>query len=209
MTLQKVKKLLIIGAGGHGKVVADIAKRMGVYSKIAFRDDDKEIKSVLGYPCEGTISELEIEKKETEVFVAIGNAVVREKVTSFVRENGFKIPTLVHPNAVIGDGVQIGCGTVVMAGVVINADARIGRGVIVNTSSSIDHDCVLGDFTHIAVGAHVAGSVKIGKGCWIGAGAVLSNDLSLASGVTIGVGAVVIRDITEVGTYVGVPVRKL
>lgn len=207
--MQDRKKLLIIGAGGHGKVVANIAKCLGIYSEIVFLDDNEERQSVQGYPCKGTISDLETEGKESEVFVAIGNAAIREKIFSFVNEKGFKIPTLLHPDAVIGEGVQIGCGTVVMAGVVINADARIGKGAIVNTSSSIDHDCVVEDFTHIAVGAHIAGNVKIGKGCWIGAGAVLNNNLSLTSGVTIGAGAVVIRDIIEAGTYVGVPARKL
>lgn len=207
--MQNGKKLLIIGAGGHGKVVADIAKSLGKYAEIAFLDDDKEIKSVLRYSCVGTVEYLQTEPKETEVFIAIGNASIRERVILFVKEQGFEIATLIHPNAVIGSDVRIGSGTAVMAGVVVNAGVRIGEGVIVNTSSSVDHDCVVGDFSHIAVGAHVAGTVTIGEKCWIGAGAVVSNNISLAANVTIGAGGVVISDIDEKGTYVGVPVRKL
>lgn len=207
--MQNGKKLLIIGAGGHGKVIADIAKSLGKYVEIAFLDEDKEIKSVLEYPCVGTIEYLQIEAKETDVFVAIGNASIREKVSLLVREQGFEMATLIHPNAVIGSEVCVGSGTAVMAGAVVNAGARIGEGAIINTSSSVDHDCEVGDYTHIAVGAHVAGTVKIGEKSWIGAGAVISNNIKIAANVTIGAGGVVIRDIEENGTYVGVPVRKL
>lgn len=208
--MQNGKKLLIIGAGGHGKVIADIAKSLGRYAEIAFLDDDKEVSSVLGYPCIGSIEHLQtVTSNETEVFIAIGNASIREKMTVFVRKQGFGIATLIHPNAVIGSEVHIGSGTAVMAGAVVNAGAKIGESVIINTTSSVDHDCVVGDYTHIAVGAHVAGTVTIGEKCWIGAGAVISNNINLVANVTIGAGGVVIRDIEENGTYVGVPVRKL
>lgn len=207
--LNNEKKLLIIGAGGHGKVVADIANRIGEYSEIAFLDDDESITTVGRYLCEGTVDKLEIEPKQTEVFVAIGNAIIRRKVLERVEAEGFKIPILVHPNAIIGDEVELGHGTVVMAGAVINSGTQIGKGVIVNTSSSVDHDCIIGDYVHVAVGAHIAGSVCIGANSWIGAGGVVSNNVDIVSSVMIGAGGVVVKDIMESGTYIGVPVKKL
>jgi acetyltransferase-like isoleucine patch superfamily enzyme len=95
-----------------------------------------------------------------------------------------------------------------MAGVVMNADASIGEGCIINTSSSVDHDNVLADFVHVSVGAHLAGTVKVGKGAWIGAGAVVSNNISICREALVGAGAVVVCDITEPGTYIGVPAKR-
>jgi len=203
------RRLLIIGAGGHGKVVADVASKINMYSDIAFLDDDTTIEAVGRYQCEGTVDKLKMESKQTEVFVAIGNAITRRKVMNFVEEEGFPIPTLIHPCAVLGEEVTVEYGTVVMAGAVINSGAKIGKGVIVNTSSSVDHDCAIDDFVHVAVGAHVAGTVHVGENSWIGAGAVLSNNITLTSDVVIGAGGVVIKDILKPGTYVGVPVKRL
>ena len=203
------KKLLIIGAGGHGKVVADIANRTGKYSEIAFLDDDESITAVGRYLCEGTVDKLKTEPKQTEVFVAIGNAIIRKRVLEKVEAEGFEVPVLVHPNAVLGEDVEMGYGTVVMAGAVINSGTQIGKGVIVNTSSSVDHDCTIGDFVHVAVGAHIAGSVCIGANSWIGAGGVISNNITITSDVMIGAGGVVVKDVKESGTYIGVPVKRL
>ena len=208
--MQKVgKKLLIIGAGGHGRVVADIANKMKVYSEIAFLDDDETKTSVWRYLCEGTVERLKEEPKQTEVFVAIGNGVTRRNVQNSIEKAGFRIPVLIHPCAVLGEDVKLDVGTVVMAGVVINSGVRIGKGVIVNTSSSVDHDCVIEDFVHIAVGTHVAGTVCIGENSWIGAGVIVSNNVNITRNTVIGAGAVVIQDIDESGTYVGVPAKRI
>ena len=109
----------------------------------------------------------------------------------------------------IFDAVVIGEGSIVMAGAVINPGTKIGRGVIVNTSSSVDHDCRIGDFVHIAVGAHLCGTVTAGEKTWIGAGATVINNISICNDCMIGAGAVIVKDITEQGTYVGVPARFL
>ena len=135
------------------------------------------------------------------------NAKTRKKLME--RDEGRTFPTLVHPNAVVAEGVEIGEGSVVMAGAVINPGVRIGRGCIVNTSSSIDHDCVIGGHCHIAVGAHLCGTVVVGEGTWIGAGATVSNNVNICSNATIGAGAVVIHDIEEEGTYIGVPAKNM
>ena len=96
-----------------------------------------------------------------------------------------------------------------MPNAVVNSSAKIGKGTIINTCASVDHDCEIGDFVHIACGAHIAGTVVVGNGTWVGIGASVSNNLSICGEVKIGAGAVVVKDITEQGTYVGVPARKI
>ena len=199
-----MKRLIIIGASGHGKVVAEIAKLNG-YEDIAFLDGNTSIRSCSGYPVIGTDAMLDM--FEGDVFVAVGNATVRERIMNKYKDRNF--PILIHPSAVIGKDVVIGAGSVIMAGTVINPSVILGQGVIVNTSSSIDHDCKVGDFVHIAVGAHLSGTVSIGAKTWIGAGAVVSNNVNICGGCTVGAGAVVIRDIDEPGTYVGVPAMAI
>lgn len=198
-----MKRLLIIGASGHGKVVADIARLNG-YQEIAFLDDNPEVEHCGQYPVIGTSND--VRDIDGDVIVAIGNAKIRRRIQQSIDSE--RIVTLIHPNAVVGDA-QIGRSTVVMAGAVINPGTVIGEGCIINTSSSVDHDCRIGNYVHIAVGAHIAGNVEIGDETWVGAGATVSNNVSVCSGSTVGAGAVVVSDITEPGTYVGVPVRRV
>lgn len=201
-------KLIIIGASGHGKVVADVAMHMKKYSSIAFLDDDESLKESLGIPVLGkTINAIDY-MRTADLFVAIGNAEKRKKIQDNLEKQGVLFTVLIHPNAIIGTNVHISAGTVIMAGGIVNSDARIGRGCIINTNSSVDHDCSLADFVHVSIGAHIAGGVTIGESTWIGAGATVSNNVKICSSCMIGAGAVVIHDIGEKGTYVGVPVRK-
>lgn len=193
-----MNRLTIIGASGHGKVVADIAGLNG-YTDIVFLDDNENAESCGGYKVIGKTSS----PVEGDIFVAIGNPTVRKRFSE-----GRNLVTLIHPHAVIAGDAVIGDGTVVMAGAVINPGAKIGKGAIINTCSSVDHDCVVGDYCHIAVGAHLCGTVNVGESAWIGAGATVSNNVSICSDCTIGAGCVVVKDITEPGTYVGVPARK-
>ena len=123
-------------------------------------------------------------------------------------ENGASVATLIHPSAIIGENVTVGKGSAIMAGAVVNPGTIIGEGVILNTCSSVDHDCRVGDFVHIAIGAHLCGTVTVGNGCFICAGSTVINNISICGGATIGAGAVVVHDITEKGTYVGVPAKK-
>ncbi|MGN8753404.1 acetyltransferase [Blautia sp. HCP3S3_C4] len=199
-----MKKLVIIGASGHGKVVADIARKNGC-SEIVFFDDDESIHECGGYPIIGKSSEAGT--IDSDVIIGIGNAGVRKRIQESVDEN--KIVTLIHPDAVVADDVVIGAGTVVMAGAVINPGTHIGKGCIINTCSSVDHDCKVGDYVHISVGSHLCGTVNVGDRTWIGAGATVSNNISICPDCMIGAGAVVIKNIEEAGTYVGVPVKKI
>lgn len=200
-----MKSIVIIGASGHGKVVADIARKIG-YDDILFLDDNDKIKTCNGYKIAGKCSDYI--NFNCDMFVAIGNAEIRKKIFSELKSNNKKIVTLIHPDAVIADGVIIGEGSVVMAGVVINPCVRTGEGCIINTCSSVDHDCVLADFVHVSVGAHLAGTVRIGECTWIGAGAVVSNNINITNNCMIGAGAVVVKDINDSGTYIGVPVKE-
>lgn len=202
-------RLLIIGASGHGKVVADIALKMNKWKIITFLDDDASIKEVMRLEVIGKSADAFAYIEDSDIFVAIGNNTTREKIQEKLEAEGASIPVLVHPNAVIGTEVELGLGTVVMAGVVINCSTKIGKGCIINTSATLDHDNVIENYVHISPGANLAGTVKVGRSSWIGIGSVVSNNVNIASSCRIGAGAGVVRDITKPGTYVGVPARKI
>ncbi len=197
-------KLLIIGASGQGKVAADIAEKSG-YDEIVFFDDREGLTSSGKWTVAGKTEAAA--GSDGDVFVAIGDPSARKKFFSLFSKR--RIVTLVHPAAVLGEGVEIGEGSIVMAGAVLNPYSRIGKGCIVNTCASVDHDCVLGDFVHVAVGAHVCGTVSVGDNTWIGTGATVINNLKICPDCIIGAGAAVVKDITSPGTYVGVPARLL
>ena len=199
-----MRKLAIIGASGHGKVVADIARRNG-YKEIVFLDDNDSIHECGGYPVIGKSSEAGT--IDADIIIGIGNAGIRKRIQESILDE--KLVTLIHPDAVVAEDVVIGAGTVVMAGAVINPGARIGKGCIINTCSSVDHDCEVGDYVHIAVGSHLCGTVTVGHGTWIGAGAIVSNNVSICPNCMIGAGAVVIKEIKESGIYVGVPAKRV
>ena len=201
--------LIIIGASGHGKVVADIAIKLNKWQSIAYFDDDDSIKTCMGLQVIGKTVDVIKYKDKAEFFIAIGNNLIRERIYRELENIGIETITLIHPSAIIGNDVEIGLGTVVMAGTVINSSSRIGKAWIINTSSSVDHDKLIGDFVHIAPGVRLAGTVKVGNGSWLGIGSVVSNNLSICSNCKLGAGAVVVKDIEESGTYIGVPVRKL
>lgn len=204
--MKKAKQLVIIGAGGHGSVIADIARLNG-YESIVFLDDGCTERAD-GYPVVGRVSDHPRYAADADFFVAIGGNATRQRLTGLLTDSGASIATLIHPAAVIGENVTVGQGTAIMAGAVVNPGATVGDGVILNTCASVDHDCRVGNFVHIAVGAHLCGTVTVGDGSFICAGATVVNNISVCEGVTVGAGAVVIRDITEKGTYVGVPAKK-
>lgn len=202
-------KLLIIGASGHGKVVADIALNMGKWQTIAFLDDDINLTSSMGLEVIGRTNDISTYKDEYEIFVGIGNNTTRQKLHEKLETLGASIPTLIHPNTVIGSEVVIGIGTAIMAGAVINCCTTIGNGCIINTGSTVDHDNVIEDFVHISPGANLAGSVHVGQGSWLGIGSVVSNNVNIIKGCKVGAGAVVIKDLIDEGIYIGVPVRRI
>lgn len=201
--------LLIIGAGGHGRVVADIALKMQKWSTISFLDDEESKQSIIGVELVGTVSDIEKYKDKAEFIVALGDNDLRRKIQSNLEGNGFTLTNLVHPSAVISTGVVMGKGNVIMAGVIINALTELGKGCIINTASSLDHDNIIKDFVHISPGTHLAGSVIVGENTFIGTGSSVVNNVTICSNCTIGAGTVVIKDIGLPGTYVGVPAFKI
>ena len=200
-----MKKLAIIGASGHGKVIADIAVKNG-YKEIVFLDDNPNVQECAGFRVVGTSEDVD-KYSDYDIIVAIGNASIRKKIHKQVGE--YRLTTLIHPQSVISRRVTIGKGTVVMAGAIINSDTKIGEGCIINTGASVDHDCNIGDFVHVSVGAHVAGTVTVEDSSWIGSGATVSNNVAICGECMIGAGAVVVKNIKESGTYVGSPAEKI
>lgn len=202
------KKLIIIGAGGHGKVIADIAKLNG-YQEIFFLDDDPTKKENGKYIVVGTTDKIAKYIDSYDFFVAIGNNQIRKKISLKLKQKKIKQPVLIHPSAIIDESVVVEQGTVIMANVVVNADTKIKEGCIINTASSIDHDCLIGSYVHISPGAHVAGTVVIGDLTWIGIGVSIKNNIKICENNIIGAGSVIVKDIIEKGTYVGIPAKKV
>lgn len=202
-----MNNLVIVGASGYGKVVADIAEKVG-YTDIIFLDDNQDIKTCGKYSVVGASRDA-MRYSDCDFVVGIGNTEIRKRIQAKLIEKGLQIATLIHPKAVIASDVSLGMGTVVMAGAVINPCTEIGQGCIVNTCASVDHDCRIGDYVHISVGTHVAGTVTIGDNTWIGAGATVSNNVKIVEDCMIGAGAVVVKNIYESATYIGIPARRL
>lgn len=201
-----MKTLYIVGAGGHGRVVADIARLNG-YDEIRFLDD-AEHPELKRYVVTGS-TDLLSQVSPREVFIAVGDNFVRERLFHQAEKLGWQFPNLIHPKAVLADSVTLGKGVAVMAGAVVNPDAVIEDGCIINTGATVDHDDCIGMFSHISVGAHLAGTVTIGAGVFIGAGAVVINNICILGKAVIGAGAVVVSNIRSSGTYVGVPAKLI
>jgi len=207
--MSKKKKLIIIGAGGHGKVVADIALKMGAWEQDVFLDDDESIKSAMGIAVIGKTNLALEQLKEADVFIAIGNNKGRELLQSKMEALGASIPVLIHPAATIGEKVEIGEGTVIMAGAVVNCCTVIGKGCIINTGATVDHDNIIEDYAHLSPGVHTGGTVKIGRCTHVGIGAAICNNVEITEESMIGAGAAVTKNILEAGTHVGIPAKKL
>lgn len=201
------RDVIIIGAGGHAKVIADIVLCSGD-NLIGFLDDNIERNAVVykNYKVIGNISD-STEYRDKYYVVAIGDNYTRAKIAK--KYSDLKWHTAIHPKAVVADTARIGDGTVVMAGAVINPDTIIGEHCIINTSCSIDHDNNIGDYVHVSPRACLAGTVVVGKCSWVCAGSTVINNVNITNDVVIGAGAVVVKDINENGVYIGVPARRV
>lgn len=197
--------LYIIGAGGHGAVVADIALACGM-AIAGFIDDNptNHGTAVLEWTVLGG---RDVIPAGAPVALAIGNNAVRATLLTLARERGWTLPALVHPTATISRFARIGEGTVVMPHVVVNARTSIGCACILNTACSVDHDCVLGDAVHLAPGVRLAGTVQVGHDSFVGIGSCVHPGKRLGARVTIGAGSVVVRDIPDEVLAYGVPAR--
>ncbi len=203
--------LLILGAGGHGKVVADAALMMGKWDEIVFLDDawPQKLKNGHWDICEKISSMEKLRSRCSYAIVAIGNNQLRLKLQRRLVEAGFEIATIIHPSAQISQFSSIGVGSVVFANAVVNVDAVIGEGVIINTAATIDHDCILSCGVHISPGASLGGGVEVGNFSWIGIGVVVRQLVRIGTDVTVGAGAAVVSDLADGVTAVGVPAHSI
>lgn len=193
--------VVVIGAGGHAKVVITALRAAGrEIIACAVRDAVDAHGTLLGVPL---ISEVAL-PAGVELILGIGDNRLRARVAAKL---GGPWTTCVHPAAVVAEGVVLGPGSVVCAGAVLQPDTRLGAHVIVNTSASVDHDSVLGDFAHIAPGAHLAGEVHIGEGTLVGVGAAIIPGRNVGAWAVVGAGAAVVSDVPDGTTVVGVPAR--
>lgn len=166
------KSLVIVGAGGHGQSVADLAELTGNYHKISFVDDSfPGSKFAIGKTILGTIETLFSGKLSfDEVFVAIGNNSIRKSIIEKTIKSNLSLTSLIHPRACVSRYASVGPGVAVMAGAVIGTNAQLKVGALVNANATIDHDCVLHDYSHVGVGVQLAGGVELASGCWLQAG---------------------------------------
>ncbi|MBA6109354.1 acetyltransferase [Pseudomonas asiatica] len=203
-------KLAVLGASGHGKVVADTAESCG-WTKIVFFDDAWPSLNANGcWPVVGTSDDLLEQLQNFDgVTVAIGNNGIRQAKLLALLQRGANLPTLIHPTAWVSRYATVGIGTVIFAGAVLNAGASVGMGGVLNTGCSVDHDCDLAESVHVSPGARLAGGVRVGHRTWIGIGACVKQMVTIGADVVVGAGAAVVNDLAAGGTVVGVPARPL
>lgn len=197
------EKVIVIGCGGHGKVVADIIKKSG--DTFGGYLDDQYTTLSQNDMVLGKISDIEVYKDSAKFIVAIGSNEIRKKIMEKYTVRWY---TAIHPSAVLSDDIIVGDGSVIVANAVVNSGSKIGRGVILNTAATVDHDNVIGDYVHLSPGVHTSGNVQVGECTWIGVGASVINNISVCGDCIIGAGAVVVRDIAISGTYLGVPAKS-
>lgn len=202
-----MKTLAILGAGGHGKVVADTAELLG-FQVVFFDDSFPNVLFIEKWPVIGHSKALEsLGHSYSGVFIAIGDNNLREQKFLQFRRLGLKLTSLIHPSAAVSRYACISFGTIVMANVVINAYASVGSGCIINSNVTVEHDCCLEDFVHISPGAQLAGNVTIFRGAWVGIGASVKQGVQVGSGSLVGAGAVVVGDIPMGVISYGVPAK--
>ena len=203
-----MRRLAILGASGHGKVVADAALCAG-WQDIVFFDDAWPHKARVGewIVAGGTDALLKDSHSYKGVVIAIGNNEIRKKLANTLNEAGILLTTIVHPSATVSRYAKIGRGSVIFAGAVLNPDCNVGEYCIINTNASIEHDCVLADGVHVSPNASLGGQVSIGGLTWIGIGASVKQQVTLGQCVLVGAGAAVVSNIPDNATVVGVPAR--
>lgn len=210
MSNYSVGPCAILGASGHGKVIAEIAELNG-FSEIHFYDDRwPELSQIEHWPVFGNSDALiNLVTEYANIVVAIGHNATRLNKYRMLFEQGACCLPLVHPSAVVSRYAKLGCGTVVMAGAVINSFSHIGKACIINTAASVDHDCMIADGVHISPGAHLAGAVEVAEASWLGIGCQIKQLIKIGSNTVVAAGATVINDVLNDQTVVGVPAKPI
>lgn len=199
-------KILIVGSGGHSKVVADILDAAEHLTPIGFLSPDVSIADELPLPILGSDEDLP-DIEHDGLVVAVGNNATRERLFEQFTSAGETLVSAVHPTAVISPEAVIGPGCMICAGVVVNPGAVIGANTILNTGCTVDHHCVIGDHVHIAPGVNLAGNVTVGEGAFLGIGSCAIQGVAIGEWATVGAGGAVIEDVPAHTTVVGVPAR--
>jgi sugar O-acyltransferase (sialic acid O-acetyltransferase NeuD family) len=205
-----MKEIIIIGGGGHAKVVISILKKIGKYKIIGYTDI-KNQGPILGIEYIGTDEEI-INYNVSMAVIGIGvleNFKIRYEIINNYIKKRFLFPSIISPYAVVNEGVSIGEGTVLMDGAIVNSGTSIGNFSIINTRSSVDHDCRIGDFVHIAPGVTLSGGVQIGNSSLIGIGSTVVQYKTIAENCIIGAGTVITKDCLESGKYAGIPMKRI
>lgn len=206
-----VSCIAIIGAGGHGAVVADAALAAQPEAQICFFDDAPHTDRLLGLPVIAgePAAQAGFPVADWRVIVAIGDNHIRQARMATLAACGYRGATIIHPAATVSDHAEIGTGTAIMAGAIVNARARVSEGCIVNTGAIVEHDVHLGGFAHMSPGAVAAGNARIGARCWIGSNAVVRQGVRIGDDVILGALGFASDDLPEPGTYVGAPARPI
>ena len=202
------KPLAILGASGHGKVVADAALEQG-WPEVVFFDDAWPSRTEVGrWPIAGDSAALLASLASFDgVVVGIGDNTIRMAKVDLLVASGAPLVSVIHPCARVSRFAELGVGSVMFVGAAVNVDVCVGRAAIINTGATVDHDCLLGDAVHISPGTHLAGNVTVGDRTWIGIGAVVRQGITIGKDVMVAAGAVVVRDVPDGATVMGVPGR--
>ena len=209
--MMPTQSLLVVGAGGHGRVVADAAAASGLWASLAFLDDRYPgLRHSGPWPVIGTVVDAKhLSGQFDSAVVGIGNNQRRLEILALLEKLGFALPSVRHPRAAVSVHAVLGRGTVVLANASVNIGAVLGDACIVNTNASVDHDCVLEHGVHVGPGSRLAGAVRAGTMSWIGIGASVREGGVIGARAIVGAGAVVIGQVEEGRTVVGVPARDL
>jgi sugar O-acyltransferase (sialic acid O-acetyltransferase NeuD family) len=200
-----MNRLILWGAGGHGKVLLDIARAMDRFTAISFVDDSPaRAAEFCGCPVFATLDET----GPGAVVIAIGSNQARARCAALALGRGRELATLIHPSAIVSPSVRLGPGTVVMPRVVINAGAEIGANCIINTAAVVEHDCSIGDYVHLSPGVVLGGAVVVESLVHMGLGSLALPGSVIEAGARVGAGAVVLRGVSRDDTVVGVPARS-
>ena len=203
--------LYIVGAGGHGSVVAEAATLTGKWSKIAFLDDRIEKGgSVLDWRVIGCLQSVDQYMGPNAEFIsAVGDNHSRVEITNDILDRGGQIASVFHPTATISGSAEISSGTVVFANAVVNTRSKVGVACIVNTAATVDHDCRIASGVHLSPGANLAGGVTVLERAWIGIGATVTQGITIGSDAVVGASAAVVSDVEPGSTVVGVPAKSV
>jgi len=207
-------KLLLIGAGGHCKVILDMLLEFKEYEAAGIIDIKERVGgNVFGVPIVGIDSDLpKFAKKGIKYcFISIGsvgNANLRSKLYDYASKAGFRFPNLIHPSALVSLKASLGDGNYIAPGVIINAGTRIGNNCILNTGAIVEHDCKVGDFVHLSPGSILSGGVFVGDHSHVGTGSVVIQNLKIGSSTVIGAGSVVTKDIGKNTVAYGNPCKE-